>query len=102
MFTFCQNNIKGINFMKVEEDFINGIYLKLTERFLKAKTIQGSRDDYHFVPDSEFKIKIHKTSNSLQFRIEDIQELPSNSKTARKYKTKERQHKSDSRTESKN
>ena len=50
MFTYCTNNIKGINFIYISSESLIETRLLQSERFKNVKAIPGTRDFHEFIP----------------------------------------------------
>ncbi|XP_065675929.1 uncharacterized protein LOC136092137 [Hydra vulgaris] len=59
MFTYCTNNIKGINFIFISSESLVETRLLQSEQYKNVKTIPGTRDFQEFIPvcQNEFKMQ---------------------------------------------
>ena len=63
MFTYCTNNIIGINFIFISSESLIERRLLQSERFINVKTKQGTRDFHEFIPVCQNEIKMKYCSN---------------------------------------
>ncbi|XP_047133454.1 uncharacterized protein LOC124811601 [Hydra vulgaris] len=63
MFTYCTNNIKGINFIFISSESLIETRLLQSERFKNVKTIPGTRDFHEFIPVCHNEVKMKYCSD---------------------------------------
>ena len=69
MYTFCNDNIKGISFCIVNGDAMNSIRASLVERFQGVKTVPGTRNYHQYEPINEIVIGCKQVSSDIEFNL---------------------------------
>ena len=69
MYTFCESNIKGIQFIYVHSNEVIETEKKLILRYAKAKKIPGIRSQHRFIPVNHNTIKSFAISTSSESKL---------------------------------
>lgn len=74
LFSYCNSNISGIKTFYIPKEEVEIERKIQEERFKCAHTVAGTRDNHHFVPIDENKIRVSKVSNDTTAFVASIRQ----------------------------